>query len=112
MLFLFLTTIGASLVLQQKIRQEFDGVGNPKRQLAQLKENFAVETEQLDGDLAKLLAQHRTLVARRDKTPISAVLYQEAMEELERDLSRDPLAEAFEDLEKDNVESKKKKTCL
>jgi len=113
-LFLFLTTIGASLVLQQKIRQEYEGVDNPKRQLALLEERFASEAVELDLELSDLLAQHRALVARRDGLvqPVRADMYQEAMEELERDLLRDPLDEAFEVLEKRREEAKKKKTCL
>ena len=109
MLFLFLTTIGVSLVLQQKIRQEYEGVDDPKRQLAQLEEYFTVESVQLDGELADLLAQHSALVARRGHvSAVSEDLYEEAMAELERDLSRDPLAEAFDDLEKGHDEKKKK----
>lgn len=113
MLFLFLTTIGVSLVLQHKIRQEYDGEPSfleKRRAISKIEERFAFENSQLDGDLKDLLGQHRARVARRDSSSVSDNLYQEAMEELERDLSRDPLAEAFDDLEKGY--DKKKKTGL
>lgn len=117
MLFLFATAIGASLFLQRKIQREYDGVPDWKtrRQLVtQLEAQFKVENEELDQELSSLLAHHRALVARRDGlvTPIKKDLYDEAMEELERDLASDPLEEAFRALEEGDGEKKKKKKSV
>lgn len=113
MLFLFLTTIGASLVLQQKIRQEYEGVGNPRRQLALIEERFTLETVEFDRELAGLLEEHRALVARQEGRPLDVVrhslfAHKQALEELDDELSRDPLDEAFADLERRHGEKKKK----
>lgn len=114
MLFLFLTTIGASLVLQRRIQQEYDGEAAPdwmarRKLVSKLEAQFRNENETLDRELAELLATHRVLVARRAGMPLGEDLYDEAMEELERELARDPLEEAFQSLEQGDGEEKKKK---
>lgn len=111
MLFLFLATIGASVLLQRKIQQEYEGAPDWKmrRQLvAKIEAEFRAENEVLDRELAALLAAHRALVIRRDINPLKLDLG-EAMEELERDLAKDPLEEAFESLERKIGKEKKKK---
>ena len=114
MLFLFLTTIGASLVLQRRIQQEYDGVPDwqaRRKRVAKLEAQFASENDVLDRELDELLSTHRALVARRGgmEVKIKQELYDEAMAELERDLARDPLEEAFQSLEQGDGEEKKTK---
>lgn len=115
MLFPFLTIIGVSLILQQKIRQEYEGELSwleKRRALAKIEEHFAIENTKLDDELGDLLAQHRVLVAGRERLVCVSIvdddLYQEAVEELERYLSEDTLAEAIDDLEKGHDKKKKK----
>lgn len=115
MLFLFLTTIGASFVLQRRIQREYEGVPDWKlrrQQLTQLEAQFKEENEAVDRELVELLATHRALVARRGELavmPIKKDLFDEAMEELEEYLARDPLEEAFQSLEQGDGEKKKTK---
>ena len=112
MLFLFLTTIGVSLVLQQKIRQEYEGSSellDKHQALKRAKGELTIESAQLDEELDELFAQHQSLVAKRDGICAPSLEeYREAMEELERDLSIDPLDAAFYNLERSHDEKKKK----
>ena len=111
MLFVLLTSIGVSMVLQQKIRQEFEGSSeflDKHRALAHAKRVLEIETAQLGEELDGLFAEHRALVVKRDgDVAISNDLYAQAMKELELDLARDPLEAAFDDLEKRHAEKKK-----
>lgn len=110
MLFLFLTTIGASLFLQRRVQQEFDdepGWLIRRKKIKQLEAQFDIENQALDQELASLLESHRSLVAKRDLPALS--LYDEAMDEIERDLAIDPLEEKFRSLEQDHGKKKKEK---
>lgn len=113
MLFLFLTTIGASMILQRRVQQEFDddpGWLIRRKRVKQLEAQFDIENQALDQELTDLLESHRALVAKRDLPALS--LYDEAMDELERDLATDPLEEKFRSLERDHGKKKKEKKSV
>ncbi len=112
MFILFLTSIGISVFLKDKIQREYDGAPGffeqyKMRQL--VKAHFETENQELDLELSKLLAEHRSLV-RQSKIETDRVdddLYIQAMQELEKDLKTDLLEQAFEELER-NVKKTKK----
>ncbi len=111
MLFVLLTSIGVSMILQQKIRQEFEESSellDKHRAFAHAKGVLDIENAQLSEEIEGLFEQRRALVIKRDgDVAISNDLYAEAMEELELDLARDPLDIAFDDLERRYAEKKK-----
>jgi hypothetical protein len=114
MLFFLLTAIGASVALQHRIRAEHEGLPSwmeRRKRVAQLEAQFRTENELVDRELANLLEVHRTLVARRESVlpEIREEDYAEALDELERELGRDPLEDAFRSLEESDGEEKKKK---